>query len=448
MVLSASTDALVLRYTTNGAEPGVHDTLVDGPIQVVRNTVIRVAGFVGNERATPVSSAGYFVGPPLPKASISIALDPGAFQKLHLDEKAHGRGAEQRAHMEILDASGRIVVSTDFGLRLHGGYGRKGGLETKKSYRAYFRKDYGEGRITHPIIPGSGVADFDKIVLRAGFNDRLRRGGGGWSRRATQIRDQIIRDLHEEMGGAVAHGAWYGVYINMRYWGIYNVTERLDDEFLDSHFGEAEWDIIRTGDSVVSGSKDGWRELGRFVKTSDLSIEANYQEVARRVDIADFTAYIILNMWAQNHDWPHNNWYAFRRVGGRWRFLSWDAEWGIGLSPTGFSRDTYAHVVGSRKKGTIRDIFVALVNNAGYTEYFQSEVERYLDGPLSPENVIEKIIRHQGEIAPLMPLECTVVARGNSPLNWIRGIQSLVQFAQNRPRHFRVHTRRFFTNIV
>ena len=99
------------------------------------------------------------------------------------------------------------------------------------------------------------------------------------------------------------------------------------------------------------------------------------------------------------------------------------------------------------KKGTIRDLFVALVNNAAYAEYFQSDVERYLEGPLSPANVIEKITRHQGEIAPLMALECTTVAPGNSPFNWVRAVQSLVQFAQQRPRYFRVHTRNYFVAL-
>lgn len=442
------TRGLVPRYATNGSALNASSPRIDGPIVVTKSTVIRVAGFYGEERATPVHSASYFVGPPLPRPVISIALEPVDFQKIHLERDAHGRGTEKPAHMEILDTSGKVVLSTGFGFRLHGGYGRRGGLETKKSYRAYFRAEYGEGKVTHPIIPSAEVRDYDKIVLRAGFNDRLRLGGGGsYARRATQIRDQVIRDLHEEMGGVVAHGAWYAVYINMKYWGIYNVTERLDDQFLDSHFGEAEWDVIKTGGNVVSGSKDGWQELGRLAKTSDLSIEANYQEIARRVDIEDFTAYVILNLWAQNHDWPHNNWYAFRKIGGKWRFLSWDAEFGMGLIPSTFNADSYEHIVSKRRK-TVRDLFVALVRNAKYAEYFQSEVERYLDGPLSPANVIEKITRHQREIAPLMALECSVVAPGNSPFNWIQGVQWLVQFAQRRPEYVRLHTRRFFAGLL
>lgn len=175
-----------------------------------------------------------------------------------------------------------------------------GGLETKKSYRAYFRSEYGDGRVTYPLVAAANVESYDKIVLRAGFNDRLRRGRR-YPAGPTQIRDQVIRDLHDDMGGVVAHGAWYVVYINMQYWGVYNVTERLDEDFLTSHLGEGAWEMIRTGESVVCGSIDGWRELARFVEEHDLSLPSNYDEVARRVDLEDFTRYVVLNVW-RSHD--------------------------------------------------------------------------------------------------------------------------------------------------
>ena len=38
------------------------------------------------------------------------------------------------------------------------------------------------------------------------------------------------------------------------------------------------------------------------------------ETLKRRVDIDDFTAYMIVNLWGQNYDWPHNNWYAARKL--------------------------------------------------------------------------------------------------------------------------------------
>ena len=128
---------------------------------------------------------------------------------------------------------------TGFGLRLHGGSSRGGGLQTKKSYRAYFRKRYGDGRLGGSIIPQAEVEDFDKLVLRASANDKATHG--------SSIRDQVVRDVHADMGGLAAKGSWAVLMINSEHRGVYNITERLDEEFLASHLGPGEYDVIKTG---------------------------------------------------------------------------------------------------------------------------------------------------------------------------------------------------------
>ncbi|MCI0635367.1 MAG: chitobiase/beta-hexosaminidase C-terminal domain-containing protein, partial [Actinobacteria bacterium] len=57
LALDAPAEGLVLHYTTHGAAPTAADPRAGGPIAVAGNTVIRAAGFLGEERATPVSSA-------------------------------------------------------------------------------------------------------------------------------------------------------------------------------------------------------------------------------------------------------------------------------------------------------------------------------------------------------------------------------------------------------
>jgi hypothetical protein len=61
----------------------------------------------------------------------------------------------------------------------------------------------------------------------------------------------------------------------------------------------------------------------------DLSIASNFQALSAKLHIPDFIRYMLLNFYAANTDWSHQNWYAsFNRthLEGRWRFHSWDAE--------------------------------------------------------------------------------------------------------------------------
>ena len=60
-----------------------------------------------------------------------------------------------------------------------------------------------------------------------------------------------------------------------------------------------------------------------------MTVPANYAAVQQKLDIDDFIDYMLVNYYAGNTDWAHNNWYAsFNRVdpNGKWRFHSWDAE--------------------------------------------------------------------------------------------------------------------------
>jgi hypothetical protein len=434
-----------IRYTRDGTDPNESSDLYRGPIKLVDTTLVRAAAFAGKERAGSIVSGTYLVGqrPMLP--ILAITMKPAAFNEVHLRINATGHGSERPAFMEFFDQAGRRIVATGFGLRLHGGAGRNGSLNTKKSYRAYFRKAYGDGRLDSRIIPEARVENFDKIVLRASSNDRATHG--------SSIRDQVIRDLHADMGALASRGSWCVLLINSTRRGVYNLTERMDEEFLASHLGPAEYDVMKTGESVLSGSREDWDDLRHFVTTTDFSDDANFEKLSDRVDIANLTSYVIVNMCLQNFDWPHNNWYAARRVpDGKWIFLCWDSEWGLGYrhpglgdAPYGIDVDPYAFMDsgGAYGNSLIRKLFLALIDNPGYCEYYQKEVRRYLSGPLSTENMMRHIRRHRDAIAHEIEIEYR--ARGKNTEGWYKQIEEVEYFARKCPGYFQKYTDEYFS---
>ncbi len=419
-----------IRYTTNGSVPTAGSALFSDPIRITQNTVIRAAGFVQGERSTRILSKSYIIGGNLQLPILSISMEPADYEKVHNDSWASGRGSERPAYLEIFESDGTPGPATGFGLRLHGGAGRNGDFETKKAYKCYFRKIYGKGMLHYPIIPETPVASFDKLVLRSGFNDAFRTNG-----RAAYIRDELIRDLHEDMGALVSNGSWYNVFVNMKYRGIFNVVERMDRRFLNSYTGTDNWDVIKTGNDVLDGDRTEWNRLHDFMLQNDLSREDIYTEAKKLLDIENFTSYMILNTWAQNHDWPHNNWYAAREriPEGKWIFLSWDAEFGIGLIPQGYSEDTVQFAID--KGGYISDIFESLLKNSHYQAYFMEEVDRHLFFALNPKNVLPRIDQLRAAIASDIPEETAV--SGGSYSQWLQNIDTTRTFASQRGTVFR-----------
>ncbi|MDP7014780.1 MAG: CotH kinase family protein [Pirellulaceae bacterium] len=427
-----------IRFTTDGSDPAPTSPTFSEPIKLDKTAVFRAAAFVGAERVSPVASATYLIGPRPKLPVVSVSMKPEDFIDIHLQKAGRGRGGERPAFLELFNPAGKREVATGFGLRLHGGAGRRGGLEVKKSYRGYFRRAYGVGRLDHPIIPHAGVEDFDKLVFRANFGDG--RSGGAY------IRDQVIRDLHLDMGGVASNGWWCVMLINSADHGVYNVCERMDEEFFISHLGPGSYDVIKTGETVLSGSRAGWDELRDYIRGTDFSIKENYEQLARRVDIENFTAYVILNFWAQNFDWPHNNWYAARRVpDGKWIFLCWDAEWGFWGGPHRENDDPYAFIDsgGAYGYGLTRSLFFALLGSPDYCNYYQQQVERHLNGALSKANVMDQIRRHRDAIA--VDIEHEFETRKYDKERWRREIVQVEEFTEQRGRLFQKYTDEYFS---
>jgi hypothetical protein len=421
---------VLVHYTTDGSTPALASPLYTAPVPVNTSTVFRAAGFIASELATRVVSKSFFVGGTVQLPIISISMEPADFATVHNNSNARGRTSERESYLEFFDAQGVLAASTGFGMRLHGGAGRSGDFNTKKAYKAYFRGEYGDTKLRAPIIPDTPVEEFDKLVLRSGFNDCFRTNGA-----AAYTRDQLIRDLHEDMGGLVSHGSWCMLYVNMQLRGIYNVVERMDEEFLGSYFESEDWDVIKTGNDVLVGTIDEWERLRSFVVQNDLSQDLLFAQASQLLDLENFTSYMILNMWAQNHDWPHNNWYAARRrvPDGRWIFLSWDAEFGIGLIPGGYSSDSFAFTLS--RTGYVRDIFDGFLRSPTYRAYFLSELDRHLAGALRPQSVLAHIRRLGNLASPGMPQEVQFFGRTYN--DWLVNVAAMETFATNRGTVFR-----------
>ncbi len=109
---------------------------------------------------------------------------------------------------------------------------------------------------------------------------------------AVHVRDQVVRELHGAMGQVAARGRWVALYLNGAYWGLYNLTERIDDAFLATHFGHDYWDLVRTEEHGA------WDAFVDWITGTDLSAAAQYAQAVQQLDIENFTSFIILWLWS------------------------------------------------------------------------------------------------------------------------------------------------------
>lgn len=339
--LYCPTPGAVIRYTTDGSPPSLTNGVVyTEPIPITTTRTVRAAAFKTNALPTRIVTHTYLMRQPalrqrLPALSLVTASNHlyGARGIMEPpNPRYRGPAWERPVSVEWIDPADNSGFQVDCGLRVHGGdyvrgnYNYKSGQLpfNKYSFRLYFRGEYGQGRLNWRLFPDTTQESFDTIVLRAGMNDPTN----------PFLTDEFVRGLAREVGQPAAVGTFVNLYLNGVYQGYYNPCERIDVDFLRAYHGGGEhWDFIAQGGEVREGDATAWNSLRNFITTRNLTNAANYLEVARRLDLTNFVDYLCPLIYADNDDWPHNNWRAAReRVpGAPFRFYVWDAEWAFGL---------------------------------------------------------------------------------------------------------------------
>ncbi|MBL4640795.1 MAG: lamin tail domain-containing protein, partial [Verrucomicrobiales bacterium] len=411
--LTTDEPGAVIRYTTDYSEPtATNGKKYTNPLAVRRTTVVRAAAFKSGMLPSRVETHTYAYN--LSKAVTSLPMmslvtensnlwgNTGIMETSPRNTTKRGIAWERPVSMELIYPGTGEALQANAGLRVQGGnyirgrYNPNAGPPAGKySFRLYFRGDYGPGRLRHPFFPGLQVQDFNHIVVRAGMNDHSN----------PFVIDELVRRLSADMGQVSARGTFMNLYLNGKSKGYYNPTERIDGDFLNSWNGsESEWDIIAQFGELREGDMVKWNEL-RSALLKNLSGPQNYAAVQRLLDVDNFIDYIMLNVYANTGDWPHNNWRAAceRVPGAKWRFIVWDAEWAFGnngRSVTG-NNLTSGPLAGG---ADIALFYRSLQKNPEFRMRFADRVQiHYFNGgALTDENVLRRFREMKEEMSGVL----------------------------------------------
>ncbi|MDF7825738.1 lamin tail domain-containing protein [Pontiellaceae bacterium B12227] len=217
----------------------------------------------------------------------------------------------------------------DCGIKNQGGGAlwQNGLLDSKQSFGMRFRRKYGQGNLNYPFFehaplnPDSAAGEYDKLVLRAGFNKGY--GHDYDLEHTVYARDQLARDLQIDMSGIGSHGSFVHLYLNGIYWGLYNPCERPDNAFAASYLGGNKEDYFcgkgKGGDTAgVDDRYDTW--INTISKTADISTLREYCNIDNHADMTMFSIYAAIGDFPQYYYDVRNN------PGGQVNFFNWDAE--------------------------------------------------------------------------------------------------------------------------
>lgn len=315
-----------------------------------------------------------------------------------------GRESERDMYVEVYDSKGNQLINQAAGGRVVGGYSR---VPDHKSWRLIARNEYSEGNGKFKYAFFSGATDaygilltrFDRITLRNNANDR----------EFASVRDEIASQLAKNAGFPdIQETVPAAVFLNGEYYGFAWLHEAYCNDYLEGTYGgiKENFRIVDGKESEVSGddeqSENDYYYMYELAE-SGLTDDKNFEEFCSLVDIDNFMLYYAIQIYINNEDWPGNNFKAWRYypsedeeitspyLDGKWRFMLFDAEYGMGLYGNGYREPTLSYVLNGRHMQGASLLLNSVLERDDMKIKFADTVCDLMYGELSYENAIKVI---------------------------------------------------------
>lgn len=437
-------------YTLDGTAPSTRSTPYrNEPVDLTKTTVIRAVA-ISKTGKSRVWGHTYFIDEPetaFPVVSIGVTpgllFDPGRGVFMQggrvVDTLWSKPGAnfwsrtEFTVNVEIFETDGHCVYNCLSGFRLFGGMSR---LFPQKSMAIVAREQYGQTRIEYPLFGKKGPKDFKYLVLRNAGSDFGK----------THFRDALMTGLVDDWDLETQAYRPAHVYINGRYWGIYNMREKVNRFFIEDH-SDADRDSIDLIEHYMTrkqGSTRHYRRLLRYLEDHNLRDPAHYGYIHTQMEVENFMNYQIAQIYFDNQDAGGNiKFWRPQTEDGRWRWILYDTDWGFGLQDEQAWRNNslafHTEPRGPKWPNPPWSTFVLrkLLENPAFEEAFVTRFADHLNDSFAPEKVNKKIDRLYNNLLPEMPrhLQRWRLDRRK----WESQVALLREFAEKRPDYVRTH---------
>jgi len=344
-------------YTSNGAEPTRSSTRYSSgqSIAITRTTILRARTFSGNKLPSEISTMTYFIRErafDLPVVSIVTEQKNLTDNTIGIYVKGTngitGNGMNERvnwnqpwdrpANLEIYDVSGQSCLNQELDICISGGWSR---MNSQKSLQLNPRKKFGNNKLDYDVFFETKPNHKYRSIL-------FRNSGNDFS--YTMMRDGFMQSLIANRMNADYSAYKPAVcFMNGEYYGIQNLRERSNSDYVYSNYGLSEEEILLLDGSIgvnETASDPIFKELSNYVRNNDVTNVNVYSQINNMIDIDNFISYYIAQIFWNNTDWPHNNLKVWKKIdGGKWRWILYDTDFGFGLYDAGYNNNTLTYAI-------------------------------------------------------------------------------------------------------
>ncbi len=372
-----------IHYTTDGSLPSAASPLYTGPLMLTETTVLRSVCVNEGMLNSPALTQSFIIneGHTLPVISL-VANDPSGFEHIyHSSYKTTVPGC-----VSLYESDGSFTI--DCGLKLSGATSLNLG---KKNISVKFRARFGQSTLNYDVFDG-GISEFTDLTIRAG-QDHYN----------AMIRNELCQELCLDTSDAVLtqRSKFCVLYLNGKYWGIYAIKDKINEQFYASLAGVSEESVTLVDAPAAFGSSF-YDEVLRLCVNNDMRLAENYEKLCSVLDIDSLIDWLIMEGVSGNSDIFSGNLRYVRSSenDGKWRLIYYDLDCGFYHAQLNFYNVLER---GGQRIPQFYQIVSPLLKNEDFRQRFLERFSAAIKGPLSNEAILAKIDLLQQTISPEMP---------------------------------------------
>jgi hypothetical protein len=420
-----------IHFTIDGSFPNHTSPIYAEPLTLADNMVVRAKVF-GTSLPGPEATASYFIGINKDLPVISLIINPdflwsdsiGIFNDSLIQLRKDWERYSTIKYFENYE----LAFEAENDIRLFGNTA----IALPQKSIAIFPSN----KIQYPLFRDNAVQEFESFILRSSSDD--------WS--LTMLRDGFIQTLVKEKLPLDYQGYQPAVmYINGEYFGIFNVREKYNEDYIKHHHGinKDELDFLELNYwglevGTLCGTDETYFDMLDFLYNNDISNDSVFEGVSNYLDLDNYTHYIITQIYIANYSYKHNikTWRQNTITDG-FKWLIFDTDRGYMQSWKEVFLDIYENDT----------VFKRLLDNIDYRNHFLQQTCSHINGSFRKDVVDHLLDSLKNQIEPEMPqhIERWAALGGvQSMSHWEEQIQKIPDFAIQRKDTLLLRLNTFF----